>query len=503
VAMLTPCQESRLHLLCFLLLLAILFWSSASSAQTRVHSNQINPYGGRDAYRYVSSRGNDSNDGLSPGNAYATPQKCNSVVTGLGGGTCDMRSLYSYTSSTEIDCGNLSSVPVVCLLPPYGIWLSNVSDGVSFGFKVFNNASAISQGISYTEFAIQSGPTANMAALCGNDSSVADEHIRMEGFACDIFSGTATMAKSVGYFSGMSDGSHIDNMSFEDLSSTNVTKVFWANNDCCSMVFHNIVADAYAVPAVTPCWFGDGTTGPNLAIEVDGISCTHPGGGASVLVDQEDNQFSTNVFKNVYMEMCPTGCFASFTDTTTAWISVQTFGTPLAADLFLGVKAGGDLTASTRYTLDIASGAHATIIGASQGNISMNAVNDHNSPVHTKTAPVNSTFSYSTEIANWINGAPSTRTIASGTATMTTAAIAAGACGATVTGTFVTGSAADILSSDSIIWSFNAAPAANPAAIPISTWPVAATSVNFRYCIPVGATGMTPNAATLNWSVVR
>src|SRR5882757_305559 len=87
VAMLTQCRESQLHSSRFLLV-ALLFWSSTSSAQTRVHSNQINPYGGRDAYRYVSSRGNDSNDGLSPGNAYATPQKCNSVVTELGGGTC-------------------------------------------------------------------------------------------------------------------------------------------------------------------------------------------------------------------------------------------------------------------------------------------------------------------------------------------------------------------------------------------------------------------------------
>jgi hypothetical protein len=93
--------------------------------------------------------------------------------------------------------------------------------------------------------------------------------------------------------------------------------------------------------------------------------------------------------------------------------------------------------------------------------------------------------------------------IASGTATMTTAAIAAGACGTPVSGTFVTGSNANILATDTITWSFNAAPGANPASIPVSTWPVALSSVNFQYCIPAGATGVTPTAATLNWKVMR
>jgi len=97
---------------------------------------------------------------------------------------------------------------------------------------------------------------------------------------------------------------------------------------------------------------------------------------------------------------------------------------------------------------------------------------------------------------------PIPQVIASGTATMTIAAIAAGACGTTVTGTFSTGSAANILSTDTISFSFNAAPAANPAELPISNWPIAATSVNFQYCNP-SAASVTPNAATLNWRVLR
>jgi hypothetical protein len=92
---------------------------------------------------------------------------------------------------------------------------------------------------------------------------------------------------------------------------------------------------------------------------------------------------------------------------------------------------------------------------------------------------------------------PMTQTIGSGTAVMTTAAIAAGACGTTVTV-----AATGVLTTDSIAFSFTAPPAANPAEIPISSWPTA-NNVNFQYCIPLGATGVTPNASTLNWRVVR
>lgn len=95
-------------------------------------------------------------------------------------------------------------------------------------------------------------------------------------------------------------------------------------------------------------------------------------------------------------------------------------------------------------------------------------------------------------------GFPVARVIASGTATMTTAAITAGNCGTTVTGTFSTGSAANILSTDSISWSFNAAPAGSNAGL--VSWVISATSVDFAYC---PNTAETPAAATINWRVVR
>lgn len=83
---------------------------------------------------------------------------------------------------------------------------------------------------------------------------------------------------------------------------------------------------------------------------------------------------------------------------------------------------------------------------------------------------------------------------ASGVAVMTTALIGAGACGGTVTV-----AAPSTVTTDTISWAFNLAPAANPAQLVVSAWPTA-NNVNFQYCNPTAA-GITPNAATLNWRV--
>jgi hypothetical protein len=84
------------------------------------------------------------------------------------------------------------------------------------------------------------------------------------------------------------------------------------------------------------------------------------------------------------------------------------------------------------------------------------------------------------------------QTVASGTAAMTTTAITAGNCGATVTV-----AATGVLTTDTISWSFNAAPAGSNAGL--ITWTTAG-KVNFAYC-PNSAE--TPAAATINWKVVR
>lgn len=82
--------------------------------------------------------------------------------------------------------------------------------------------------------------------------------------------------------------------------------------------------------------------------------------------------------------------------------------------------------------------------------------------------------------------------VASGTATMTTAAITAGNCGTTVTVP-----ASGVATTDTITWAFNAAPAGSNAGL--VAWPTA-NNVNFAYC-PDSAE--TPAAATINWRVIR
>jgi hypothetical protein len=88
------------------------------------------------------------------------------------------------------------------------------------------------------------------------------------------------------------------------------------------------------------------------------------------------------------------------------------------------------------------------------------------------------------------------QSIASGTATMTTAAIAGGACGTTVTV-----AATGVATTDAITWSFNASVGINPGELNVTQWPTA-NNVNFQYCNETGAS-VTPTAATLNWRVVR
>jgi hypothetical protein len=91
---------------------------------------------------------------------------------------------------------------------------------------------------------------------------------------------------------------------------------------------------------------------------------------------------------------------------------------------------------------------------------------------------------------------PYAKTIASGTATMTTTLIGAGACGTTVTV-----SAAGVATTDAINYSYNVAVGANPGVLILNVWPTA-NNVNFAYCNGTAA-GVTPGAAKLNWKVIR
>lgn len=89
------------------------------------------------------------------------------------------------------------------------------------------------------------------------------------------------------------------------------------------------------------------------------------------------------------------------------------------------------------------------------------------------------------------------RIVGSGTAAMTTAAIAGGACGTTVTV-----AATNVATTDTITIARNAAAtAANGGILVLNAWPTSG-NVNFNYCNG-GTLSNTPTAMTLNWRVVR
>jgi hypothetical protein len=90
-----------------------------------------------------------------------------------------------------------------------------------------------------------------------------------------------------------------------------------------------------------------------------------------------------------------------------------------------------------------------------------------------------------------------TQTIASGTASMTTAGILTGACGTTVTV-----AATGVATTDIINVTRNAAATiGNGGGLTLNAWPTAG-NVNFNYCNSSAGT-ITPTAMTVNWSVVR
>jgi hypothetical protein len=104
------------------------------------------------------------------------------------------------------------------------------------------------------------------------------------------------------------------------------------------------------------------------------------------------------------------------------------------------------------------------------------------------------------------NGATAnvTLTVATGTVAMPTAAIAGGACSTPATGSVVTGSAANLLTSDVVSFSFSAGlPGINPGELTIPTTIASNGSApTFEYCNETGAP-VTPPATTLVWRVQR
>jgi hypothetical protein len=342
--------------------LVLFAWGSAAFGQG---------YHPADAYRYVSSLGSDSNDGLSPGTAFATPQHCNAVVVSLGGGTCDARTLYHYTTGTEIDVGQHSpAVGVTLLVPPHGLWNGSVSGGYSNVLKVFSLGSVIGTSAGQgNPFVIEASSGASVIDVCGTEPSPVSgsSYIHMEGFGCQS-QGGATVSGAVIHIQSLFDVSRISDLS-ASASSAN-TKALWIHGVCCGTIVERVKGHGSAISGNVPCTIGSGSDS-NQGGDIGPISCTGAGSGENdVAIIQSSVGNAAGHSHDVYTEMYLTS------DTSTPVVGVT--GSSGLADVLDRLTLGADHASSTRFMLDIANGSSLVVRNMQLGGFSGNAINDHN-----------------------------------------------------------------------------------------------------------------------------
>jgi hypothetical protein len=331
-------------------------------------------YASASAYRYVDGAGSDSNDGLSPGTAYATPQHCNTVVVALGGGTCDARTLYSFTYGNTLGpilVGQHSpQVPVSLLLPPFGTWHCQLTGGTNSCLETFAFSSTIGpmagQG---NQFFILADSTANVIDVCGTDPSplAGATYIKMVGFGCESASGS-TVSGAVAEIQQLFDTNDISDISTGALAGTSGQKALWVHNVCCSTKLTRLKGEGSNATNNVPCYFGPG----NSAITFDNPSCTDPGAGKNaVVIDEASTNNGANRFWNIYTEITPT----SSDNTTAAMALINATGN---APAISGFSIGVDTAGSTRYAIDISNVSSANLRDISCSASNSNAINDHN-----------------------------------------------------------------------------------------------------------------------------
>lgn len=280
-------------------------------------------------------------------------------ATGCGG--------QSATMTAEIDVGNASFVPVLLLLPQSGVWTWNLTDGVSYGVKVFNKSSIIGsctgEGCAMT---LQVGNTANMVATVGTPSTGLCGYVKLQGFQAAAASG-ATLTKAALYITNICDSTRIESVAAVVNGQTGVL----VSNACCGIVFQNLVSEGNQVANSVPLVLNEASV-INADVTFVGGSFVHPGAGKNAILFSSaagNNNFGIN-FLGIHLE-------SNNTDTTTPLVLFPTVAG--SARFFGGGQIWQDSSTAYAFNRPAASSFDFTVEGFRMlggAGADFNAIND-------------------------------------------------------------------------------------------------------------------------------
>ncbi len=230
-----------------------------------------------------------------------------------GGGTVDARGTGNITITTGITVGNAASVPITLLLPDKATWTVNVTDGTSYGIKVFNQSAVISEAASGVPgMLLEGSATLNAGAIIGTDPATGS-YVRIANLGAMNRSGGVV---SLGSFAV---NEVFDNSTFANILATNYTAsgtAIYVSGAGFGTAFINCTANNNHTGGVPVKIISNGTTLMNRGIAFYSLSAVHPGAGlASVdisgsgLPPSDVTNRNLN-FYNLYMEGgTGAGCF--------------------------------------------------------------------------------------------------------------------------------------------------------------------------------------------------
>ena len=227
------------------------------------------------------------------------------AVKNMGGGTVDARSLFTMTSTQQIEVGDhTNGTRVTLLLPPTGAWKFNITDGVSCGIRILNlsrligTTTGVGSGFSLEPF----GSTTNMDSLVCTDTAPpgSGSYVEMSSFGLNYNGQTgAKFTSGLLHISKLYDGSQIGDIVVQT-QATNSYGVL-VNGACCGSGFYNLVVNAYSASGTIPFAVVDPASFGSANTSCINCSFGHPGPGKpNVLINQSASAALNNGAWNFY-----------------------------------------------------------------------------------------------------------------------------------------------------------------------------------------------------------